>query len=147
MENQPSEKLPRLTFEDVLANQLRLRTLIRKFIRENRCIDGDGGDDFVMIYSRATLGRGALVELGGRYPGPAQQTIDDVVLNSLYGGNYRSITVGWRHSSRQENVPVARIWREVMIKLNQSVFGVALQQAVSLSPEKAPWAKQPADRV
>ena len=128
--------LPRLTFEEVLKNQTELVRCINYLIKKNRTLIPEEQEGFMQLYYRATLGKGALVPPLTQLPGFGNATLDDIVFYHLSIPESRGIRAGWADTDEHMLVTPAQAWHLVLRRLTKDVFGAALQQAVSLSPEK-----------
>ena len=133
MKPKESKILPRITFEEVLQNQLELRDRIEKLISENRVPRIEEQRNFSEIYRRATLGFGAskivnIYTTGGSSEGIHQISLDRLALAFLS-----------KFGEKVKEKPVddfASLWTIVLDGLIQDVLGLALGEAVRLSPER-----------
>ena len=90
-----TKRLPRLTFEEVLNNQLILTEKIEQLIEEKRTLNADERVEFRRIYHRATVGLGAHTVPRTNLPGIMSMTLDDIVLNRLSIPKSKGILIGW----------------------------------------------------
>lgn len=130
-----AKELPRLTFENVLTAQTWIRQEIRRLIGENRTLNRDEDAEFIKVYYRATLGKGALATPRTNLPGINDISLDDLVTNHLSDPGLKHLRVGWADTDEWQKLAPAKVWALVLSRLNGDVFGAALQQAIALSPE------------
>lgn len=131
-----TKRLPRLTFEEVLKNQLILTKKIHQLIREKRTLNENEQEIFMQMYRRATVGLGTHVAPRTNLPGIMDMTLDNIVTNYLSIPKSKGILIGWAGTDERGIVPPAKAWKLVLERLNTDVFGVALERVLSLSPEK-----------
>jgi len=131
-----TKRLPRLTFEEVLKNQIILTKKIQQLIRDKRTLNEDEQDVFMQMYRRATVGLGARAIPHTNLPGMMDMSLDDIVTNHLSIPKSKGILIGWAGTDEKGIVTPARAWRLVLERLNVNVFGAALERVLSLSPEK-----------
>lgn len=126
-------QLPRVTFEEVLKSQILLREKVWELMAQNRTFSEEEQNAFYEFYMRGTLGLGAttMVEVWADAGGVVKKevmTLDSLVLTHL------------APFSEKQNPKMVKspqeLWMVVLKKLNQEIFGKALQEAVRLSPER-----------
>ena len=132
------DQLPRVTFEDVLDAQSRLRIEIETLMEENKSVSSvpTTRKKFFNLWARATLGKSASVTPITDLPVLRQQTLDRI-LHKYLCGDADEFVVGWEEDEEKDKrvISLTKIWQIVLDRLNTDVFGAALQQAIALSPE------------
>lgn len=141
-----TKELPRLTFEDVLRSQIALAEKIEQLIKEKRTLNEDERIEFRRIYRRATMGLGARVAPRTGLPGLKDKTLDGIVINYLSTPKSKGILIGWAGTDDRGIVPPAKAWKLVLERLNEDVFGFALERALQLSPERERYEPTRAER-
>jgi len=92
------------------------------------------------------MGLGARVAPRTGLPGLKDLTLDGIVLNRLSIPKSKGILIGWAGTDERGIVPPAQAWKLVLERLNEDVFGIALERALQLSPERERYEPTRAER-
>jgi len=151
-------KALRATFEDVLANQERLRKWLDRLVEENRPLKPEERGAFMQLVARAMLGQGSAIKLTSRFGEPVPQIwrsdelVDSVMVENAE--DFLRCLAYWgedsiqmrRGGEKERTVPISEAWKEAR-QLALRTFPLALAQAAQISPERIPYRGTEAKRV
>jgi len=130
-------ELPRMTFEDVMENQIRLVDKIGELIGKDRILNLDERQEFKEIYYRSTLGLGASAspKFEPDDDVDVSMTLDELVFNYLSSPKPIEFFLDGYEEHRE--VKPCVLWTAVLKSLQKDVLGDALHEAIKISPERA----------
>lgn len=131
-------ELPRQTYEIVRDSQALLIDRIQEKIDTNSKLRKNEFISFFNLYQKATYGIGHRVALNytDRMPGSEGWSVDHIVLNMLKGEDDNPISSGYDHTQWQWKLEPGEVWTAVLERLLGVLFGMALEAAIRMSPER-----------
>lgn len=141
------EKALRATFEDVIVNQEKMRRKLEGMIDDNRPIRSESDRaEFLKLLYRSCLGLEAktIFSFQGAKAVYFRCPFDKVISELMYHNDSDKFKL--TQNEVEETVEMRTIWKAVLVHLYY-IWGLARDRASSMSVERIPYIREPAEHV